>query len=60
MRRPIKLIPAIPSALIADSGFISTNDLIGSARLGIKPLFSISRTTMEGAIKDGRLPSPFG
>lgn len=57
-RRPIKLRPAVSSAAIPDQGFISTNELIGSARQGIKPIFAISRTTMEGAISDGRLPAP--
>jgi hypothetical protein len=57
-RKPIKLVPTVPSAAIPDQGFISTNELIGSARQGIKPIFAISRTTMEGAIIDGRLPPP--
>jgi hypothetical protein len=58
MRRPQKLTPALPSASIPDSGLICTNDLIGSARLGIKPIFPISRMMMETAIRDRRLPEP--
>jgi hypothetical protein len=58
MRKPLKLVPLIPSADIPDTGHLSTNDLIGSARLSLKPIFAISRTLMVDAIEDGRLPAP--
>lgn len=58
MRRPTKLVPLTPSASIPDTGYLSPNDLIGSARLSIKPIIAASRTLMEDAIKDGRLPAP--
>lgn len=53
-----KLLPATPSSAIPDSGLISVNDLLGSARLSIRPIFAISRATMYLAIKDQRLPPP--
>jgi hypothetical protein len=53
-----KLVPTTPSSAILDTGLTSVNDLLGSARLSIKPIFAISRATMYLAIKDGRLPPP--
>jgi predicted DNA-binding transcriptional regulator AlpA len=58
MRKPSKLVPVVPSSALPDTGLISTADLIGSARQGIKPIFAISRSMMEYAIADGRLPRP--
>jgi predicted DNA-binding transcriptional regulator AlpA len=52
------LVPATSSSSIADTGLISVNDLLGSARQGIKPVFAISRATMYRAIAEGRLPPP--
>ena len=53
-----KLVPTKPASEISDAGLISVNDLLGSARQGITPIFPISRATMYRAIVEGRLPPP--
>jgi predicted DNA-binding transcriptional regulator AlpA len=58
MRKPQKPVPLIPSALIPDTGHLCSNDLIGSARLSLPPMFAISRPTLESWIADGRIPPP--
>ena len=58
MRRPKPLVPLVPSASIPDGRYLTPNDLIGSAQLGLKPMINASRTLMEDAIRDGRLVAP--
>jgi predicted DNA-binding transcriptional regulator AlpA len=58
MRPPSKIVVVTPSAEIPETGHLSTTDLLGSARLSIKPIFAMSRTWMECAIESGRIPAP--
>src|ERR1700691_4042303 len=52
------LVPRVPSAAIPAEGLLSTTDLLGSARLGIKPIFAVNRKQLYDEINRGTFTPP--